>query len=285
MECGNCAQDDNFAQEWKQQCCSQVPCIRFLPFPTKMVDEHKNINQSNLHNNMSTKDPIKAAVKEVIKCFENSKQSEADKESLKSLVIRKLLEDCNYDVCDSDLQGNKSKFKWFSGFIWCVMILIYSFYLCAEAWWHTRFLLSTSVFLHSSHLKLSVCCAFLCRSMIKCFPAFITCALLAPFDVVFIVFLPFEVSATCFALALCKDPSIKVLSTIVPFVSSPKNWTLLVTCPMYDVIWLSKFDEINFAVSNVWFLDELNCHFFATPSPLPLLSLPTNPRFKTEMIT
>ena len=188
-------------------------------------------------------------------------------------------------MCDSDLQGNKSKFQWFSGFIWCVMILIYSFYLCAEAWWHTRFLLSTSVFLHSSHLKLSVCCAFLCRSMIKCFPAFITCALLAPFDVVFIVFLPFELSATCFALALCKDPSIKVLSTIVPFVSSPKNWTLLVTCPMYDVIWLSKFDEINFAVSNVWFLDELNCHFFATPSPLPLLSLPTNPQFKTEMIT
>lgn len=80
------------------------------------------------------------------------------------------------------------------------------------------------------------CCAFLCRSMIKCFPAFITCALLAPFDVVFIVFLAFELSATCFALALCKDPSIKVLSTIVPFVSSPKNWTLLVTCPMYDVI-------------------------------------------------
>lgn len=43
---------------------------------------------------------------------------------------------------------------------------------------------------------------------------------------------------------------------------------------MYDVIWLSKFDEINFAVNNIWFLDELNCHFFATPSPLPLLSLP-----------
>ena len=60
---------------------------------------------------MSTKDPIKAAVEEGIKHFENSKQSEADKESLKSLVIRKLLEDCNYDVCDSDLQGNKSQFK------------------------------------------------------------------------------------------------------------------------------------------------------------------------------
>ena len=60
---------------------------------------------------MSTKDPIKAAVEEGTKHFENSKQSEADKESLKSLVIRKLLQDCNYDVCDSDLQGNKSKFK------------------------------------------------------------------------------------------------------------------------------------------------------------------------------
>lgn len=160
--------------------------IHFLPFPAKMMDEHRNINQSNLHNNMSTKDPIKAAVEEVWNLL------------LLGNFWKIAIMMCVIVISKETSQSS----KWFSGFIWCVMILIYSFYLCAEAWWHTRFLLSTSVFLHSSHLKLSVCCAFLCRSMIKCFPAFITCALLAPFDVVFIVFLPFELSATCFALAL-----------------------------------------------------------------------------------
>ena len=143
--------------------------IHFLPFPAKMMDEHRNINQSNLHNNMSTKDPIKAAVEEVWNLL------------LLGNFWKIAIMMCVIVISKETSQSS----KWFSGFIWCVMILIYSFYLCAEAWWHTRFLLSTSVFLHSSHLKLSVCCAFLCRSMIKCFPAFITCALLAPFDVVF----------------------------------------------------------------------------------------------------
>ena len=54
--------------------------------------------------------------------------------------------------------------------------------------------------------------AFQFLDMIKGFPALITCGILAPFDVVFIVFLPFEFGATGFTLALCKDPSIKVLS-------------------------------------------------------------------------
>ena len=81
-----------------------------MPFET-VVAVCRNINQSNLHDNLSPNDPIKAAIEEVNKRFENAEQSEADKESLKSLVIGKLPEDFKYNVRDGDLQGSESKFK------------------------------------------------------------------------------------------------------------------------------------------------------------------------------
>ena len=59
-----------------------------------MMDEHRNINQSNLHNNMSTKDPIKAAVEEVW-----------------NLLLLGNFWKIAIMMCDSDLQGDKSKFK------------------------------------------------------------------------------------------------------------------------------------------------------------------------------
>ena len=62
-----------------------------------------------LKDTLSLNDLIKAAIEQVKNRFENEERSEVEQESLRSLVIGKLPEDCTYDV--QDLCGTEAKFR------------------------------------------------------------------------------------------------------------------------------------------------------------------------------